>query len=61
MPKIFFEMFEGRTIEQKRQLAEQLTEVVVRVLKVDPKDLDILFINVKREDLARGGRLFIDL
>ena len=61
MPKIFFEMFEGRTIEQKRQLAEQITEVVVRILKVDPKDLDILFINVKREDLARGGKLFIDL
>lgn len=61
MPKIFFEMFEGRTIEQKRQLAEQLTEVVVTILKVDSKDIDVLFINVKREDLARGGKLFVDL
>jgi 4-oxalocrotonate tautomerase len=61
MPKIFFEMLEGRTIEQKRQLAEQLTEVVVKVLKVDPGDLDIRFINVRKEDLARGGKLFSDL
>ncbi len=60
MPKIFMEMFEGRTMEQKRQLAEQITGVVVNILKVEPKDIDVLFINVKREDLARGGKLFSD-
>jgi 4-oxalocrotonate tautomerase len=60
MPKIFFEMLEGRTVEQKRTLAEELTKIVVDILEVPAEDIDVRFINVKYEDLARGGRLFLD-
>ncbi|NIV94004.1 4-oxalocrotonate tautomerase, partial [candidate division KSB1 bacterium] len=37
MPAIFVEMFEGRTVEQKQQLVEGITDVVVKTLKVDPE------------------------
>jgi len=59
MPAIFVEMFEGRTVEQKQQLVEGITDVVVKTLKVDPEVVSIRFMNVKREDMARGGKLFI--
>lgn len=59
MPAIFVEMFEGRTVEQKQQLVEGITDVVVKILKVDPEVVSIRFMNVKREDMARGGKLFI--
>jgi len=59
MPAIFIEMFEGRTVEQKQQLVEGITDLVVKTLKVDPETVSIRFMNVKREDLARGGKLFI--
>ena len=59
MPAIFVEMFEGRTVEQKQQLVEGITDVVVKTLKVDPEVVSIRFMNVNREDMARGGKLFI--
>ena len=60
MPNIFIQMIEGRTIEDKRNLAKSITNSVVEVLKVDPEVVNIRFINVKKEDLARGGKLFLD-
>lgn len=60
MPDLFIELIEGRTVEQKRELVRKITDVVVDILKVDPEVVNIRFLNVKREDLARGGKLFID-
>lgn len=60
MPNIFVEMIEGRTVEQKQELAKGITEVVVKTLKVDPEVVNIRFLDVKRENLARGGKLFIN-
>jgi 4-oxalocrotonate tautomerase len=60
MPNVFIEMLEGRTVEQKRELVEKITEVIVNILKVDPSIVNVRILNVKRDDLARGGKLFID-
>ena len=60
MPNVFIQTFEGRTVEEKRILVKKLTEVIVEVFKVDPEVVNIRFINVRKEDLARGGRLLID-
>ncbi|MHC4684596.1 MAG: tautomerase family protein [Planctomycetota bacterium] len=59
MPNIFIEMIEGRTLEQKQQLVEGITKIAVKALKVDPETVAIRILNVKREDLARGGKLLI--
>lgn len=60
MPTIRVELFEGRTVEQKRALAEALTEATVRTLGGSPDGVDIVFFDVPRHNWATGGRLWID-
>ena len=60
MPYVLVEMLEGRTVEQKRELVKRITEAVVDVVKVEPKEVEVRILNVKREDWAKGGQLFID-
>ena len=60
MPTIRVELFEGRTIEQKREYARALTEATVRTLGGSPDSVDILFFDIARSDWATGGRLWSD-
>lgn len=60
MPTIRVELFEGRTVEQKRALAAALTEATVRTLGGSPGGVDILFFDVPRHDWATGGKLWSD-
>ena len=58
MPTYHIEMIEGRTVEQKKQLVEEITRVSVEVLGGTPEMVDILITDVKRENWATGGRLW---
>lgn len=58
MPTLHVEFFEGRTVEQKRALAKELTEACVRVLGGSADSVDVIFTDVKREDWATGGVLW---
>jgi 4-oxalocrotonate tautomerase len=60
MPTLRVEMFEGRTSEQKRALAKELTEACVRVLGGSADSVDILFYDIARQDWATGGTLWSD-
>jgi 4-oxalocrotonate tautomerase len=60
MPTIHVEMYEGRTVEQKRELAAALTNETVRVLKTKPEAVDIIFVDVKKENWAVAGKLGSD-
>lgn len=60
MPTIRVELFEGRTVDQKRALAKALTEATVQTLGGSPDAVDILFFDMKREDWATGGELWED-
>lgn len=55
MPTIRVELFEGRTPQQKAELAKELTAACVRVLGSSPDSVDILFFDVARQDWATGG------
>lgn len=55
MPTMHIELFEGRSAEQKRELVEALTKETCRVLDCDPGAVDIILIDVKRENWATGG------
>jgi len=55
MPTIRVELFAGRTPEQKRVLAEELTAACVRVLGGSPASVDILFYDIARHDWATAG------
>ena len=55
MPSLRVELFEGRTPEQKRVLAKELTEACMRVLGCSADAVDVIFYDVARSDWASGG------
>ncbi|MCU0813149.1 MAG: 4-oxalocrotonate tautomerase [Burkholderiaceae bacterium] len=60
MPTIRVELFEGRTVEQKRALAQALTDACVNTLGGSADGVDILFYDIARHDWATGGQLWSD-
>lgn len=60
MPTVRVELFEGRTVEQKRALAAALTEATVRTLGSKPEAVEVLFYDIARHDWAVGGKLESD-
>jgi len=58
MPIYRVEMFEGRTLEQKQKLAEEITRVSVEVLGGSPDSVQVLIDEVRRENWATGGKLW---
>lgn len=60
MPTIHVEMFAGRTLEQKRALAQALTDATVQTLGGSPDAVDIIFTDVQRHDWATAGQLWSD-
>ena len=60
VPTIRVELFEGRSTEQKRQLAQALTDAVVSTLGGSADGVDILFYDIARQDWATGGVLWAD-
>ena len=60
MPSMHIKLFEGRTREQKRELAEALTTQTCRVLGCGPEAVDIVFEDVKKENWATAGVLWSD-
>jgi 4-oxalocrotonate tautomerase len=60
MPTIRVELFEGRTTEQKRALAKEITAACVKVLGGSPDSVDILFYDIARHDWATSGVLWAD-
>ena len=58
MPTYHVEMLEGRPLEQKKKLVEEITRVTVEVLGGSPESVDILIVDVKRENWATGGKLW---
>jgi 4-oxalocrotonate tautomerase len=57
MPVVTVEMYEGRTAEQKREMAKAITEAVVRIAKTTPEATHIIFKDVKKSDWAIAGKL----
>ncbi|HEX3382013.1 MAG TPA: 4-oxalocrotonate tautomerase [Paraburkholderia sp.] len=58
MPTFHIELFEGRTLEQKRQFVEAITKATCESLGVEPNSVDIILADVKRENWATGGKLW---
>ncbi|MBB3664492.1 4-oxalocrotonate tautomerase [Prauserella sediminis] len=60
MPHVQIHWFEGRTAEQKRELAEALTNEICRIGRCEPESVGIVFTDVDTSDWARAGKLFSD-
>ncbi|MGI9421226.1 MAG: 2-hydroxymuconate tautomerase [Geminicoccaceae bacterium] len=60
MPVIRVEMFEGRTKEQKRALAKELTAAFVNTAGGAPEQVHIVMTDVAKDDWAVAGKLSSD-
>lgn len=61
MPSINVELFKGRSIEQKRQFVAAVTDAAVRHLGATPEMVRIRFLELERDQLAKGGTLYVDM
>lgn len=57
MPIIHVNMYEGRTIEQKRKMVVAMTEAVVKSLDVKPEAVRIIMHDIPRHNIAVAGVL----
>ena len=60
MPTIRIDMVEGRTVEQKRELARRITDAVVDVTGARPERVTIYFRDLAKGDVSQGGKLRCD-
>jgi 4-oxalocrotonate tautomerase len=60
MPLIQITLLKGRTTEQKRKIAERITDVMVEEAKTDRDAIVVTFVDVERDSYARGGVLMLD-
>ncbi len=58
MPLIHIELFEGRSHDQKKELAAAITRETVRVLACADTAVDIIFTDIKKQDWATAGVLW---
>lgn len=61
MPVVIVEMWEGRTVEQKRRLVEAITRAMVEIAGARPDHLHVIIHDVPRDSWGRAGRLGSDL
>jgi 4-oxalocrotonate tautomerase len=60
MPIVTIAMFDGRSLEQKRDLVKGVTEVVARVTGNSPEAVHVVIEEIKRENWSIGGLLSSD-
>jgi 4-oxalocrotonate tautomerase len=57
MPVIHVFLYEGRTKEQKAELAQAITDDVVRIMKTTPEATHVVYHDTRRSDWAIAGKL----
>jgi 4-oxalocrotonate tautomerase len=57
VPIVTIEWYEGRSPEQKRELAEKLTELMVDVGKTEREHVWIRFVDSPKSEWAMGGEI----
>lgn len=57
MPVVTIEWYEGRSAEQKREIAQKVTELISDVGKTPPEQVWIRFVDSPKSEWAIGGEL----
>jgi 4-oxalocrotonate tautomerase len=57
MPVITIDMFEGRSAEQKKALADAFTKSFCEIAKSTPDAVTVIFRELKKENWAHAGKL----
>jgi 4-oxalocrotonate tautomerase len=57
VPVVTVEWYEGRSAEQKREIAERITDAISEVGKTPREDVWIRFVDSPKSDWSIGGQL----
>jgi 4-oxalocrotonate tautomerase len=60
MPIVTVRAIEGRTVEQKRKLAKDITDAVVKNFKVEADKVTVNFFDMPKHNIAKAGKLLTD-
>jgi 4-oxalocrotonate tautomerase len=60
MPLIQVTMLSGRTANQKRKIAQRLTDVMVEEAGARREAIIVTFVELAKESYASGGELMVD-
>jgi len=60
MPTIEVSMFEGRTVDQKRNMAKAVTDAICTSLSVPPEAVTIIIWEMTKANCAHAGKLMSD-
>lgn len=60
MPLVQITMLSGRTIDQKRKLAQRITDVMAEEAGARREAIVVTFVEVSKESYATGGVLMAD-
>lgn len=60
MPTIKIEWLEGRTLEQKREVAKEIVPIVARIAKTTPDRVKVEFHDIPSTNIAWAGVLMCD-
>ena len=60
MPRVTIQLVEGRTVEQKRAMAKEITESITRICKVPETAVTIYFDDMPKDSYSKAGVLVCD-
>ena len=60
MPLVTIKLIEGRNVEIKRGLVKDVTDAICKNVGCPPDAVSIDLIEYNNENLAKGGKLFVD-
>lgn len=60
MPQVQITLLEGRTLEQKRRVAQRVTDALVEDAGATREAISISFVEVSKESYASAGVLIVD-
>lgn len=55
MPVVTIQMAEGRSLDQKRRVIQDITRSIAENVQVDPAAITIMLQELKRENIAKAG------
>ncbi|MBI0095609.1 4-oxalocrotonate tautomerase [Gilliamella apicola] len=60
MPNVIIDFLEGRTVEQKREMAKRVTAAIAETLDCPPEVIQIIMHEISKDQVAYAGVLLSD-
>lgn len=60
MPIITMEFLKGRTVEQKRNMVQKVTDAMVETINCTSESVQIIIHELEPTDISKNGKLYSD-